>query len=78
MQLIELLDPTGRSPSIWVNVDHVVSVAPIYRDTGTGVHAEADVKLTSTPPLRMTLGEHTTVEQAEEAFRVFLEGLPRL
>lgn len=55
MQLLELPDPLGKKPSMWVNVDHLVSVMPIYRNTGTAITAEAEVKLEGTPLHRVQL-----------------------
>lgn len=75
MQLLELPDPTGKSPSMWVNVDHVVSVMPVYRNTGSAMSAEAEVKLEGMPLHRVLLGEHSSKEEAEEAFKAFLERL---
>lgn len=72
MQLLELPDPLGKKPSMWVNVDHVVSVMPMYRNTGTAITAEAEVKLEGMPLHRVSLGDHTTTAQAEEAFEAFL------
>lgn len=37
MKLIELADPTGKHPSMWVNVDHVVSVTPAHLNHGSTI-----------------------------------------
>ncbi|PRB14114.1 hypothetical protein CQ042_11540 [Microbacterium sp. MYb62] len=75
MRLIELLDAAGASRSMWVNVDHVISVTPMHRDAPPMVIAEAEVRLDGAPSLRVALGEHTSARDAEEAFRSFLEYL---
>ncbi|MCK8468747.1 hypothetical protein M0722_16245 [Microbacterium sp. KSW4-16] len=72
MKLIELVDPTGKRPSMWVNVNHVVSVVPAHMNHGTGITAAAEVKLEGMPLHRFVLGEYASTEAAEEAFSAFL------
>lgn len=75
MQLLELPDPTGKAPSMWINADHVVSVMPLIRNMGSGFEAQAEVKLEGMPLHRVMLGVHDSKEVAEEAFKGFLERL---
>lgn len=75
MKLIELADPTGKHPSMWINVNHVVSVTPAHTNNGSGVTAAAEVKLEGMPLHRVALGEHETSAGAEEAFSAFLDRL---
>lgn len=75
MKLIELADPTGKHPSMWVNADHVVSVMPVHTNNGTVISAIAEVKLEGMPLHRVGLGEHASVAEAEVAFRAFLDHL---
>lgn len=75
MQLLELPDPTGKAPSMWINADHVVSVMPLIRNMGNGFEAQVEVKLEGMPLHRVMLGVHESKDVAEEAFKEFLERL---
>lgn len=74
MQLIGVPDASGN-PTIWINADHLVSVAPIVRTGERTIALEAELKVDGMPLLRINLGDHEDRVAANEAFRSFLAQL---
>ena len=74
MRLLPIPDAAGN-PTMWINADHLVSVQPVYRNSGNGVVADAELKIDGLPLQRVPLGEYLERVDAEAAFAVFLERL---
>lgn len=71
MKLIPIPDADG-SPQIWINVDHLVSVMPVYRGGASGVMVDAELKVDGMPLYRVRLGEHVDRGAAQLAFEKWL------
>ncbi|WP_336624969.1 MULTISPECIES: hypothetical protein [unclassified Microbacterium] len=67
MKLIPIPDADG-TPQIWINVDHLVSVMPVYRGGATGVLVGVELKVDGMPLYRVNLGEHYDKAAAAAAF----------
>lgn len=76
MKLLPIPDADG-SPQIWINVDHLVSVAPVYRAGATGFRVDAELKVDGMPLYRVNLGEHFDRAAAAAAFTRWLDQLQR-
>lgn len=74
MKLIPIPDVNG-SPQIWINVDHLVSVMPVYRVSAAGVLVDAELKVDGMPLYRVKLGEHADRGAAQLAFERWMEQL---
>ena len=74
MRLIPIPDADG-DPQIWINVDHLVSVMPVYRGGATGTLVHAEVKVDGMPLYRVNLGEHPDRGAAQLAFGRWLDQL---
>ena len=74
MKLIPIPDVDG-SPQIWINVDHLVSVMPVYRVSANGVLIDAELKVDGMPLYRVKLGEQADRAAAERAFAHWLDQL---
>lgn len=74
MQLIGVPDASGK-PTIWINADHLVSVAPVMRTGERTILLEAELKVDGMPLLRINLGEHHDRAAADDAFGMFLAQL---
>jgi hypothetical protein len=75
MRLIEIADAHGKTPTQWVNVDHVVSVTPTYSSTGAEESVSFELKLDGVPLQRFGLGSFRTRSEAESAFDALLKRL---
>lgn len=71
MKLIPIPDVNG-TPQIWINVDHLVSVMPIYRGGAAGTVVDAELKVDGMPLYRVNLGEHYDKAAASAAFEGWL------
>ena len=74
MRLIGVPDASGK-PTMWINADHLVSVAPVIRTGDREVTLEAELKVDGIPLQRIKLGAHPEREAAEAAFSSFLDRL---
>ncbi|QRY42326.1 hypothetical protein JVX92_14915 (plasmid) [Microbacterium hominis] len=74
MKLIPIPDIDGN-PQIWINVDHLVSVMPVYRGGVTGIVVDAELKVDGMPLYRVKLGEHTDRGAAQLEFEGWLRHL---
>ena len=74
MKLIPIPDVDGN-PQMWINVDHLVSVTPIYRGGATGIVVEAELKVDGMQLFRVKLGEHAERAAAQLAFEGWLDQL---
>ncbi|MBF4563398.1 hypothetical protein ITJ43_14795 [Microbacterium sp. VKM Ac-2870] len=74
MKLIPIPDADGN-PQLWVNVDHLVSVMPIYRGGATGIVVDAEMKIDGMQLYRVKLGEHADRDAAQLAFERWMEQL---
>ncbi len=74
MRLIPVPDAAGV-PQLWINVDHLVSVAPVYRGGAGGVVVDVELKVDGMPLYRVPLGEHFDRAAASKAFSEWLHEL---
>lgn len=74
MKLIPIPDVDGN-PQLWVNVDHLVSVVPIYRGGAAGTVVDAELKIDGMQLYRVKLGEHADRGAAQLAFERWMEQL---
>ena len=74
MKLIPIPDVDGN-PQLWVNVDHLVSVVPLYRGGATGTVVDAELKIDGMQLYRVKLGEHADRPAAQLAFERWMEQL---
>lgn len=74
MKLIPIPDADGN-PQLWVNVDHLVSVMPLYRGGATGIVVDAELKIDGMQLYRVKLGEHADRRAAQLAFEKWMEQL---
>ena len=71
MRLLSIPDAQGV-PQLWINVDHLVSVAPVYRGGAAGIAVDAELKVDGMPLYRVKLGEHPDRAAAAAAFSRWL------
>lgn len=75
MRLIEIADAAGKTPTQWVNVDHIVSVTPQFTSTGMEESVAIELKLNGVPLQRLILGTFSTRLEAESALEALLQRL---
>lgn len=76
VQLLGIPDETGK-PILWINADHLVSVASVVRTAEIGLELMAELKVDGMPLYRVPLGRHDDRAAADAAFAEFLNRLQR-
>jgi hypothetical protein len=74
MQLVPIPDATGR-PAIWVNPDHIVSVAPVFQTTEAGVQLYVEMKIEGSALFKSRMAAYPNREAAAVGFQEFVAGL---
>jgi hypothetical protein len=74
MQLLHIPQAKG-APDMWINADHLVSVARLQRRGPDGLEVAAELKIEGLQLLRVPVGTYLEPEDADAAWSTFLEGL---
>ncbi|MCD5348432.1 hypothetical protein [Agromyces sp. S2-1-8] len=74
MKLIPLPGSDGR-PTLWVNPEHVTTVARLDQSTGEGVQLRAELKIEGMGLHRVNLGDHASAADADAAWQKFFDEL---
>lgn len=74
MRLIEIVDAHGKTPTRWVNVDHMVSVTPTYSSTDREESVSFELKLDGVPLQRFGLARSGRARRWSQRSRRFCSG----
>ena len=76
MRLVQFGSHAAKPLSgVWVNVDHLVTLAPIVSETGTSLHLSAEFKLEGLPIQRIKIGDYETLDAAAAAWANLIASL---
>ena len=71
MQLLHI-PPAKGAPDLWVNADHLVSVARLQRRAPEGIELTAELKIEGMQLLRVPVGTFLELPEADAAWSAFL------